>query len=139
MVARRRSAAAKATPVCADGAAQKIEAVYEASKNRLRKPLGALNRHGSVTAGLVDVWAPTISDRCLAHGGQFGGRKIPENAFIHTTHLSGGSGAKRYADFVAGGGGNIHVLGYSVKPTRSREDDMQHDFVARISYAKLPE
>ncbi len=118
------------------GAAQKIEAVYEAPY-LAHATMEPLNATADVRADRVDVWAP-VQFQTVAQGmaAKFAGVK-PENAFIHTTYLGGGFGRKAGVDFVIEAVETSKALGKPVKLTWSREDDTQHDFYRPASYAKL--
>jgi isoquinoline 1-oxidoreductase subunit beta len=118
------------------GAAQKIEAVYEAPY-LAHATMEPMNCTADVRADRVDVYAPT-QFQTMAQGtaAKICGLK-PENAFIHTTYLGGGFGRKAGSDFVAEAVETSKAMGKPVKLTWSREDDMQHDFYRPASYAKL--
>jgi len=118
------------------GAAQKIEAVYEAPY-LAHATMEPINCTADVRADRVDVWAPT-QFQTVAQGmaAKFAGVK-PENAFIHTTYLGGGFGRKAGADFVIEAVETSKAIGGPVKVTWSREDDTQHDYYRPASYAKL--
>jgi isoquinoline 1-oxidoreductase beta subunit len=118
------------------GAAQKIEAVYEAPY-LAHATMEPLNCTADVRADRVDVWAPT-QFQTMAQGAsaKICGLK-PENVFIHTTYLGGGFGRKAGTDFVMESVETSKAIGAPVKLTWSREDDMQHDFYRPASYAKM--
>jgi isoquinoline 1-oxidoreductase beta subunit len=118
------------------GAAQKIEAVYEAPY-LAHATMEPINCTADVRADRVDVWAPT-QFQTMAQGvaAKICGLK-PENAFIHTTYLGGGFGRKAGTDFVIEAVEISKAIGQPVKLTWSREDDMQHDYYRPASYAKL--
>ncbi len=118
------------------GAAQKIEAVYEAPY-LAHATMEPINCTADVRADRVDVWAPT-QFQTMAQGtaAKICGLK-PENAFIHTTYLGGGFGRKAGTDFVIEAVETSKALGRPVKVTWSREDDTQHDYYRPASYAKL--
>jgi isoquinoline 1-oxidoreductase beta subunit len=118
------------------GAAQKIEAVYEAPY-LAHATMEPINCTADVRADRVDVWAPT-QFQTMAQGvaAKICGLK-PENAFIHTTYLGGGFGRKAGTDFVIEAVETSKALGQPVKVTWSREDDTQHDYYRPASYAKL--
>ena len=118
------------------GAAQKVEAVYEAPY-LAHATMEPINCTAEVRADRVDVWAPT-QFQTMAQGvaAKICGLK-PENAFIHTTYLGGGFGRKAGTDFVIEAVEISKALGRAVKLTWSREDDTQHDYYRPASYAKL--
>jgi isoquinoline 1-oxidoreductase beta subunit len=118
------------------GAAQKIEAVYEAPY-LAHATMEPLNCTADVRADRADVWAPT-QFQTMAQGAsaKICGLK-PENVFIHTTYLGGGFGRKAGTDFVMEAVETSKAIGAPVKLTWSREDDMQHDFYRPASYAKM--
>jgi isoquinoline 1-oxidoreductase subunit beta len=118
------------------GAAQKIEAVYEAPY-LAHATMEPINCTANVTANRVDVWAPT-QFQTMAQGAAAKACGLkPENAFIHTTFLGGGFGRKAGTDFVIEAVEIAKALGRPVKLTWSREDDTQHDYYRPASYAKL--
>lgn len=118
------------------GAAQKIEAVYEAPY-LAHATMEPLNATANVIAGRVDVWAPVqFQTMAQAMAAKAAGVK-PENAFIHTTFLGGGFGRKAGTDFVIEAVETSKAMSRPVKLTWSREDDTQHDFYRPASYAKL--
>jgi isoquinoline 1-oxidoreductase subunit beta len=118
------------------GAAQKIEAVYEAPY-LAHATMEPINCTANVTANRVDVWAPT-QFQTMAQGAAAKACGLkPENAFIHTTYLGGGFGRKAGTDFVIEAVETAKALGRPVKLTWSREDDTQHDYYRPASYAKL--
>jgi isoquinoline 1-oxidoreductase beta subunit len=123
-------------PSALSGAAQKIEAVYEAPY-LAHATMEPINCTADVRADRVDVWAPT-QFQTMAQGmaAKICGLK-PENAFIHTTYLGGGFGRKAGTDFVIEAVEISKAIGQPVKLTWSREDDMQHDYYRPASYAKL--
>jgi isoquinoline 1-oxidoreductase beta subunit len=118
------------------GAAQKIEAIYEAPY-LAHATMEPINCTADVRANRVDVWAPT-QFQTMAQGvaAKFSGVK-PENVFIHTTFLGGGFGRKAGTDFVIEAVETSKALGRPVKVTWSREDDTQHDYYRPASYAKI--
>jgi isoquinoline 1-oxidoreductase beta subunit len=118
------------------GAAQKIEAVYEAPY-LAHATMEPINCTADVRGDRVEVWAPT-QFQTMAQGAaaKVGGVK-PENAFIHTTYLGGGFGRKAGTDFVIEAVETSKALSRPVKLTWSREDDTQHDYYRPASYAKL--
>jgi isoquinoline 1-oxidoreductase subunit beta len=118
------------------GAAQKIEAVYEAPY-LAHATMEPLNCTADVRADRVDVWAPTQFQTMAQGAAAKICRLKPENAFIHTTYLGGGFGRKAGTDFVMEAVETSKAIGHPVKLTWSREDDMQHDFYRPASYAKL--
>jgi isoquinoline 1-oxidoreductase beta subunit len=118
------------------GAAQKIEAVYEAPY-LAHATMEPLNCTADVRADGVDVWAPTQFQTVAQNmAAKFGGVK-PEQTLIHTTYLGGGFGRKAGVDFVIEAVETSKAVGHPVKLTWSREDDMQHDYYRPASYAKL--
>ena len=130
--ARKEGAGAAAL----DGAARKIEAVYEVPY-LAHATMEPMNCTADVRADRVDVWAPTqFQTVSQATAAKICGLK-PESAFIHTTYLGGGFGRKAGVDFVMDAVETSKALDRPVKVTWSREDDMQHDFYRPASYAKL--
>ena len=119
-----------------NGAAQKIEAVYEVPY-LAHATMEPMNCTADVRADAVEVWAPT-QFQTMAQGAaaKICGVK-PQNAFIHTTYLGGGFGRKAGTDFVIEAVETSKAIGKPVKLTWSREDDMQHDYYRPASYAKL--
>src|SRR5882672_1772476 len=118
------------------GAAQKIEAVYEAPF-QAHATMEPQNCTADVRADRVDVWAPT-QFQTMAQGmaAKISGLK-PEAAFIHTTFLGGGFGRKAGTDFIIEAVEISKDVGAPVKLTWSREDDMQHDYYRPASYARM--
>jgi len=118
------------------GAAQKIEAIYEAPY-LAHATMEPINCTADVRADRVDVWAPT-QFQTMAQGtaAKICGLK-PENAFIHTTYLGGGFGRKAGTDFVIEAVETSKAIGKPIMLTWSREDDTQHDYYRPASYAKL--
>jgi len=130
--ARREGDAASAM----EGAAQKIEAVYEVPY-LAHATMEPMNCTAEVRADRVDVWAPTqFQTVSQVTAAKICGLK-PEQAFIHTTYLGGGFGRKAGVDFVIEAVETAKAVGQPVKVTWTREDDMQHDFYRPASYAKL--
>jgi isoquinoline 1-oxidoreductase subunit beta len=130
--ARREGDAASAM----EGAAQKIEAVYEVPY-LAHATMEPMNCTAEVRTDRVDVWAPTqFQTVSQVTAAKICGLK-PEQAFIHTTYLGGGFGRKAGVDFVIEAVETAKAVGQPVKVTWTREDDMQHDFYRPASYAKL--
>jgi isoquinoline 1-oxidoreductase beta subunit len=118
------------------GAAQKLEAVYEAPY-LAHATMEPLNCTADVRADRVDVWAPTqFQTVAQATSAKICGLQ-PEAAFIHTTFLGGGFGRKAGVDFVSEAVQISKAIGAPVKLTWSREDDTQHDFYRPASYARM--
>jgi isoquinoline 1-oxidoreductase beta subunit len=118
------------------GAAQKIEAVYEAPF-LAHATMEPQNCTADVRADRCDVWAPT-QFQTMAQGtaAKICGLK-PEAVFIHTTFLGGGFGRKAGTDFVIDAVETSKAIGAPVKVTWSREDDTQHDYYRPASYARM--
>jgi isoquinoline 1-oxidoreductase beta subunit len=118
------------------GAAQRIEAVYEAPF-LAHATMEPQNCTADVRADRCDVWAPT-QFQTMAQGAaaKICGLK-PEATFIHTTYLGGGFGRKAGTDFVIEAVETSKAVGAPVKVTWSREDDTQHDFYRPASYARM--
>jgi isoquinoline 1-oxidoreductase beta subunit len=118
------------------GAANKIEAVYEAPF-LAHATMEPQNCTADVRADRCDVWAPT-QFQTMAQGtaAKICGLK-PEAVFIHTTFLGGGFGRKAGTDFVIEAVETSKAIGAPVKVTWSREDDTQHDFYRPASYARM--
>jgi len=118
------------------GAAQKIEAIYEAPF-QAHATMEPQNCTADVRADRVDVWAPT-QFQTMAQGmaAKISGLK-PEAAFIHTTFLGGGFGRKAGTDFIIEAVEISKAVGAPVKLTWSREDDTQHDYYRPASYARM--
>ncbi len=118
------------------GAAQKLEAVYEAPY-LAHATMEPMNCTAQVRADGVDVWAPTQ----MQTGSQMTAAKIagvpPEKVNIHTTFLGGGFGRRGEVDFVADAVEVSKAIGAPVKVTWRREDDMQHDAYRPASYARI--
>jgi len=131
-VARNDGDAAKALA----GAAQKIEAVYEAPY-LAHATMEPMNCTAQVRADGVDVWAPTQ----MQTGSQQTAARIagvpPESVLIHTTFLGGGFGRRGEVDFVADAVEISKAVGAPVKVTWRREDDTQHDPYRPASYARI--
>jgi isoquinoline 1-oxidoreductase beta subunit len=123
-------------PSALAGAAQKVDAVYEAPY-LAHATMEPINCTADVRADRVDVWGPT-QFQTMAQGAAARASGVkPENVFIHTTYLGGGFGRKAGTDFVIEAVETSKAVGQPVKLTWSREDDTQHDFYRPASYAKL--
>jgi isoquinoline 1-oxidoreductase beta subunit len=117
------------------GAAQKLEAVYEAPYLS-HAPLEPQNCTADVRADGCEVWVPTqMQTMSQALAAQITGFPI-EKVTLHTTYLGGGFG-RRGSDFVGEAVEISKAVGAPVKLTWSREDDLQHDFYRPASYDKL--
>jgi len=132
VVARKDGDAATALA----GAAQKIEAVYEAPYLS-HATLEPQNCTADVRSDSCEVWVPTqmqtMSQDLAAKITGF-----PISAVkIHTTYLGGGFG-RRGSDFVGEAVEISKAVGAPVKLTWSREDDLQHDFTVPLRTAVLP-
>ncbi len=117
-------------------AARRLDAVYEAPylAHATMEPMNCTAR---VTAGAVEVWAPTqfqgVNKQLAA---QIAG--VPESAVqIHTTLLGGGFGRRAEQDFLVEAVSISKAVGAPVKVVYSREDDIQHDFYRPAVYNVL--
>jgi isoquinoline 1-oxidoreductase beta subunit len=118
------------------GAAQKIEAIYEAPY-QAHATMEPMNCTAYVQADRVDVWAPTqFQTPSQATAAKIAGLK-PEQSFVHTTYLGGGFGRRGWSDFVTEACEISKQMKAPVQVTWSREDDMQHDYYRPASYVKL--
>jgi isoquinoline 1-oxidoreductase beta subunit len=118
------------------GAAQKIEAVYQAPY-QAHATMEPMNCTAYVQADRVDVWAPTqFQTPSQATAAKIAGLK-PEQAFVHTTYLGGGFGRRGWSDFVAEACEISKQMKAPVQVTWSREDDTQHDYYRPASYVKI--
>ena len=118
------------------GAAQKIEAVYEAPY-QAHATMEPMNCTADVRADGVDIWAPTqMQTMSQGLAAQITGLK-PEAVKIHTTFLGGGFGRRGVSDFVGDAVETSKAMKAPVQVTWSREDDMQHDYYRPTSYIHL--
>lgn len=120
-----------------NGAAHKIEAVYEAPYLS-HAPMEPLNCVAHVTDDSCEVWAGTqIQSITQQTAAQVTGLPAAKIA-IHTEFLGGGFGRRGGADFV---GEAVEIAkavkGTPVKLTWTREDDLQHDTYRPASYTKF--
>ena len=116
-----------------NGAAKKIEAVYEAPYLS-HAPMEPMNCTAHVRADGCDVWAATqIQSVARETAAKITGL-APEKVEIHTLFLGGGFGRRGGADFIADAVETSKAVGAPVKLTWSREDDMQHDLYRPASY-----
>jgi isoquinoline 1-oxidoreductase subunit beta len=118
------------------GAAQKIEAVYEAPY-QAHATMEPMNGTADVRADGVDLWVPTqFQTPSQGTGAGISGLK-PEAVKVHTTYLGGGFGRRGWSDFVAEATILSKAMGKPVQVTWTREDDMQHDYYRPASYIKM--
>jgi isoquinoline 1-oxidoreductase subunit beta len=119
-----------------NGAAKKIDAVYEAPYLS-HAPMEPMNATAHVRADGCDVWAATqIQTAARETAAKITGLP-PEKVQIHTLFLGGGFGRRGGADFIADAVETSKAAGAPVKLTWSREDDMQHDLYRPASYTKF--
>ncbi len=119
-----------------NGAAKKIEAVYEAPYLS-HAPMEPMNCTAHVRADGCDVWAATqIQTAARETAAKITGL-APEKVQIHTLFLGGGFGRRGGADFIADAVETSKAVGAPVKLTWSREDDMQHDMYRPASYTRF--
>jgi isoquinoline 1-oxidoreductase subunit beta len=119
------------------GAAQKIEAVYEAPYLS-HAPMEPLNCTAHVTNDSCEIWVGT-QIQSIAQQTAAGITKLPPAKIaVHTEFLGGGFGRRGGADFI---GEAVEIAnavkGTPVKLTWSREDDIQHDTYRPASYTKF--
>ncbi len=132
VVARKEGDAATAMA----GAAQQIEAVYEAPY-QAHATMEPMNCTADVRADGVEIWAPTqMQTMSQGLAAQITGLK-PEAVKIHTTFLGGGFGRRGVSDFVGDAVETSKAMKVPVQVTWSREDDMQHDYYRPTSYIRL--
>ncbi|MGA3294690.1 MAG: xanthine dehydrogenase family protein molybdopterin-binding subunit [Candidatus Acidiferrales bacterium] len=118
------------------GAAQKIEAVYQAGYES-HATMEPMNCTAHVQADRVDIWAPTqFQTPAQATAAGIAGLK-PDASFVHTTYLGGGFGRRGWSDFVTEACEISKAMRVPVQVTWSREDDMQHDYYRPASYVKI--
>jgi isoquinoline 1-oxidoreductase subunit beta len=118
------------------GAAQKIEAVYEAPY-QAHCTMEPMNGTADVRADGVDLWVPTqFQTPSQGTGAGITGLK-PDVVKVHTTYLGGGFGRRGWSDFVAEATILSKAMGKPVQVTWTREDDMQHDYYRPASYIKM--
>ena len=118
------------------GAAQKVEAVYQApfAAHCTMEPM---NCTADVREDRVEIWAPTqFQTPAQGIAAKIAGVK-PEQSFVHTTYLGGGFGRRGWSDFVTDACETSKAMKAPVQVTWSREDDMQHDYYRPASYVKL--
>jgi isoquinoline 1-oxidoreductase subunit beta len=116
-----------------NGAAKKIEAVYEAPY-LCHAPMEPMNCTAHVRADGCDVWAATqIQTAARQTAAEITGLP-PEKVQIHTMYLGGGFGRRGGTDFITEAVEISKAIGGPVKLTWSREDDMQHDLYRPASY-----
>jgi len=132
VVARKDGDAAAALA----GAAQKLEAVYEAPY-QAHATMEPMNCVADVRADSVEVWAPTqFQTTSAALAATIAGVK-PEAVNLHTTYLGGGFGRRGLTDFIGDAVETSKAVKAPVQVTWSREDDMQHDFYRPTSYVHI--
>ena len=119
-----------------NGAARKIEAVYEAPY-LAHAPMEPLNAVAHVRPDGCDVWAGTqIQTAARETAAQITGL-TPEKVQIHTMYLGGGFGRRGRADFIAEAVEISKAAGVPVKLQWTRDDDIQHDTYRPASYTKF--
>ncbi|HKV04773.1 MAG TPA: xanthine dehydrogenase family protein molybdopterin-binding subunit [Candidatus Acidoferrales bacterium] len=132
VVSRKEGDAASALA----GAAQKVEAVYQAPYEA-HATMEPMNCTADVRADRVDVWAPTqFQTPAQGTAAMIAGVK-PDASFVHTTYLGGGFGRRGWSDFVTESCEISKAMKAPVQVTWSREDDMQHDYYRPASYIKM--
>lgn len=118
------------------GAAQKVEAVYEAPY-QAHATMEPMNGTADVRADGVDLWVPT-QFQTPAQGTAAGVAGVkPDAVNVHTTYLGGGFGRRGWSDFVAESTQLSKAMGVPVQVTWTRQDDMQHDYYRPASYVKM--
>ncbi len=119
------------------GAAQKLEAVYEAPYLS-HAPMEPLNCTAVVTDDSCEIWVGT-QIQSVAQQTAAGITKLPPSKIaIHTEFLGGGFGRRGGADFIGEAVEIAKALkGTPVKLTWTREDDIQHDTYRPASYTKF--
>jgi isoquinoline 1-oxidoreductase subunit beta len=87
-----------------------------------------MNATASVTAGGVEIWAPTqIQSAAQLYASQIAGVPV-EKVRVHTTYLGGGFGRRLYVDFTNDAVAVSKAIKAPVQVIWQREDDIQHDW-----------
>jgi isoquinoline 1-oxidoreductase beta subunit len=110
-----------------DGAAQKLEAVYQIpfQAHATMEPMNCTARVGP---DACEIWAPLQGVEMVQNvAAQVTGLAL-EKIAVHRTLLGGGFGRRLLADFVKQTLLIAKAVGAPVKLVWSREEDMQHDF-----------
>src|ERR1700730_4673505 len=82
-----------------------------------------------------DVWVPTQNQTNSQTVAAALTGLDTSQVFVHTTFLGGGFGRRFESDFVTDAVEISKAVGFPVKVTWSREDDIQHDYYRTASYA----
>jgi len=115
------------------GAAEKIEAVYEAPY-LAHSPMEPLNCTAHVTANSCDIWTGSQMQTAAQQAGMRITGLPADKVQIHTTFLGGGFGRRARVDFISEAIEVSKAVGVPVKLTWTREDDTQQDFYRPASY-----
>ncbi len=118
------------------GAANKIEAVYEAPF-LAHATMEPMNCTAHVRADGCEIWAPTQWQTSTQNTAAKIAGVPPESVLVHTTYLGGGFGRRGEQDFIRDAVEVSKAIAAPVKVTWSREEDMQHDFYRPASYCRF--
>jgi isoquinoline 1-oxidoreductase beta subunit len=119
-----------------EGAAKKIEAIYEAPF-LAHATMEPMNCTAHVRADGCEIWAPTQFQTFTQNTAAKIAGVNPEAVLVHTTYLGGGFGRRGEQDFIRDAVEVSKAVAAPVKVTWSREDDMQHDFYRPASYCRF--
>jgi isoquinoline 1-oxidoreductase subunit beta len=118
-------------------AAKVVEAEYSAPF-LAHATMEPMNCTAHVTAGKVEVWAPSQSATATLNAAAEVAGVEPKNVEVHITMLGGGFGRRgAFQDFVKQAVFLSKTAGKPVKLLWSREEDMRHDYYRPVSMAKL--
>jgi isoquinoline 1-oxidoreductase subunit beta len=119
-----------------EGAAKKIEAVYEVPF-LAHATLEPMNCTAHVHDGMCEIWAPTqIPGAAAASISK--ALNIPlEKIRVNVTYLGGGFGRRLNQDYALEAAHISQLAGAPVQVVWTREDDIQHDYYRPAAYHKL--
>ena len=129
VVARRDGDAAAAL----EGAARKVEAVYEAPY-LAHAPMEPLNCTAHVRPDGCDVWASTQGQTAALQAAMAITGLPRDRVQVHTLYMGGGFGRRARADYIGEAVEVAKAAGVPVQVTWMREDDLQQDYYRPASY-----
>jgi isoquinoline 1-oxidoreductase beta subunit len=92
-----------------------------------------MNATASVTAGGVEIWAPTqVQTLAQASAAKIAGVPV-EKVTVHTTYLGGGFGRRLNHDYTDEAVAVSKAIGGPVQVIWAREEDVQHDWYKPMS------
>ena len=119
-----------------DGAAKKVEAVYEVPflAHACMEPM---NCTANVREGGVEIWSPTQAPSWVQEYAMKATGLPASKVKVNITLLGSGFGRRAMPDFSHDAIDVSKAAGAPVKVLWTREDDMHHDFYRPLSYHKL--